>query len=114
MPKDPPNGMSDRNGSGRKRLMRRAEAAVGATLRAGAALYDRQRDLPRLIRVDVRPAECETDVEAIVQRLARALRAERNRARSGHWTYDLNRHIALRQAYLAESDRLAALRRDRN
>jgi hypothetical protein len=32
------------------------------------------------------------------------------RARSGHWTYDLNRHIALRQAYRAETERLALLR----
>ena len=113
MPKDPPNGKDDRDGSGRGRLTRRAEAAVGATIKAGAALYDRQRDLPRLIRVDACPAERETELEAVVKRLARALRAERNRARSGHWTYDLNRHIALRQAYLAESDRLVALRRRR-
>ena len=111
MPKDRPNGKNDKGGSGRERLKRRAEAAIGATLRAGAVLYDRQRDLPRLIRVDARVAACETELEAIVRRLERALRAERNRARSGHWTYDLNRHIALRQAYLAESDRLAALRR---
>ena len=39
---------------------------------------------------------------AILTRLARALRAERNRGRAGHWTYDLNRHIALKQAYAAE------------
>ena len=49
-------------------------------------------------------------VEAIVARLERALSAERNRARSGHWTYDLNRHIALRQAHRAETERLSALR----
>jgi len=49
----------------------------------------------------------------ILARLERALRAERNRARSGHWTYDLNRHIALRQAYLAESERLRALKNAR-
>lgn len=37
--------------------------------------------------------------------LARALRIERNRARAGHWSYDLNRHLALLEAY-------ADLRRD--
>ncbi len=47
---------------------------------------------------------------AIVAGLERALRAERCRARSGHWTYDLNRHIALRQAYLAEAERLRAMK----
>ena len=47
---------------------------------------------------DARPAAR----RAILARLARALRAERNRGRAGHWTYDLNRHIALRQAYVAE------------
>ena len=44
--------------------------------------------------------------ETIVARLERALRAERQKARSGHWTYDLNRHIALRQAHRAETERL--------
>ena len=50
----------------------------------------------------------------ILDRLERALRAERNRARSGHWTYDLNRHIALRQAYLAERQRLELLQAERS
>ncbi|MDQ0315110.1 hypothetical protein [Amorphus orientalis] len=31
-------------------------------------------------------------------RLARALRAERRLGRAGHWSYDLNRHLALKQA----------------
>ena len=38
----------------------------------------------------------------ILVRLRRALRAERSRGRAGHWSYDLNRHIALKQAYEAE------------
>jgi hypothetical protein len=42
----------------------------------------------------------------VLARIARALRAERNRGRAGHWTYDLNRHIALAQAYTAERRRL--------
>ena len=113
MPKDHPQQRNHKDGNG-PQLRLRAQAVAVATLKAGAALYDRQRDLPRLIRIDPGAgAECETKLAAIVQRLARALRAERNRARSGHWTYDLNRHIALRQAYLAESDRLAALKRTR-
>jgi hypothetical protein len=53
--------------------------------------------------------ETAAEVELIVRQLERALRAERHRARSGHWTYDLNRHIALHQAHVAEKAALAAM-----
>lgn len=92
----------------------RAGKAVAGTIRAGAKTYDRDRDLPGLIRLD--PAcgsGANGNLETIVARLERALRAERNRARAGHWTYDLNRHIALRQAHLAESARLEASRKEK-
>lgn len=39
-------------------------------------------------------------------KLRRALRAERRRATSGHWSYDLNRHLAHVSAYKAELVRL--------
>ena len=98
-------------GVGPAALRDRAEAVVDRTLRAGAAAYDRARDLPALTRLAPREFEPDTAEAAmtVLARLERALRAERSRARSGHWTYDLNRHIALRQAYLAESERLRAL-----
>ncbi len=97
---------------GQERLRRSAETAIARTLRAGAQVYERLRDLPKLTRLDPRDLAIENveGAEAILARLKRALRAERNRARSGHWTYDLNRHIALRQAYLAETGRLQALK----
>ncbi len=89
------------------------DAAAGRALRAvvavGAESYERERHLVRLIPVtpgemaDQRPAAR----RAILARLARALRAERNRGRAGHWTYDLNRHIGLKQAYAAERKALA-------
>jgi len=89
----------------RRALLRRAASALYRAERAGAILYDRRRDLARLIRLD--PFETLADTaetrEAILASLRRALRAERNRGRAGHWTYDLNRHIALRQAYAAEA-----------
>jgi hypothetical protein len=96
-------------------IKRRADGAIERTLRAGAEAYDRARDLPKLARLDPRDLRAETieSGETILARLERALRAERNRARSGHWTYDLNRHIALRQAYLAETERLQALKEGR-
>ena len=96
---------------------KRTAPAAPSTGRCAPArcAYDRMRDLPALIRLDpFRPiGDTPEAVEAIVARLECALRAERNRARSGHWTYDLNRHIALRQAYVAETERLAALKAGR-
>jgi hypothetical protein len=96
-------------------IRQRADGAIARTLKAGAEAYDRARDLPKLARLDPLDLTTETIAggEAILARLERALRAERNRARSGHWTYDLNRHIALRQAYLAETRRLDALKAGR-
>ena len=72
---------------------------------AGSEDYDRNRHLARLIPVG--PDEIDDDSQpgrapAILAKLSRALRAERNRGRAGHWTYDLNRHIGLSQAYAAE------------
>ncbi len=80
---------------------------MGSTSRSA---YDRSRDLPRLLglwpeevaRLDTR------GLEAIVARLAAAIRTERRRARSRHWSYDLNRHWALITAFDSEC---ATLRR---
>lgn len=103
------------NGHGRKTvavLGRAARQTVKGAEKAGVRSYDRSRDLPGLIRLDpfAPVPTTQKDVEAILTRLTAALRAERNRARSGHWTYDLNRHIALRQAYLAEAERLQSMK----
>ena len=81
-----------------------AAGALRASVAAGVDAYRRELHLPRLVALD--PATL-ADIgpqahRAILARLARALRSERNRGRAGHWTYDLNRHIALRQAYAAE------------
>jgi hypothetical protein len=91
----------------RKSLQARAARALDLTIESGAETYDRGRHLPRLIAIT--PEELEDSrpesQRSILAKLARALRAERNRGRAGHWTYDLNRHIGLRQAYLAEKRR---------
>lgn len=99
----------------RERIRRGADAAVARTLKAGAEAYDRARDLPRLTRLlpGELPVKSPEALAVILARLESALRAERNRARSGHWTYDLNRHIALRQAYLAERQRFEMLKTER-
>ena len=83
---------------------RAAGKAFRTIVGRGSEPYDRTRHLPRVLPIG--PAEIADDSEGgrlrIVARLARALRAERARGRGGHWTYDLNRHIALTQAYAAE------------
>lgn len=89
-------------------LDRRAARAFGQIVRAGTITYRRAIHLPRLIPMI--PSELADSSPAmrlaILRRLARALRSERNRGRSGHWTYDLNRHIGLAQAYAAERSAL--------
>lgn len=73
--------------------------------------YDRERDLPRLIRLwpdEVKSSEPET-LGMIVRRLHAALRAERQRGLAGHWTYDLARHSQLYAAYRAELHSLNAI-----
>jgi hypothetical protein len=44
-------------------------------------------------------------------KLRSALRAERRRALSGHWSYDLNRHLGLLSAYKGEMAELGRLKR---
>lgn len=85
-------------------MRRRVRRSLASAIAAGAAAYDRDRHLARLIPVTpemIADAGPETR-HAILVKLQRALRAERNRGKSGHWSYDLNRHIALKQAYDAE------------
>ncbi len=85
-----------------------AANSLAAVVAAGVQKYDRNLHLARLL--PLMPKDLADNSVAgqrrIVARLARALRAERNRGRAGHWTYDLNRHIALTQAYAAERQAL--------
>ncbi|MDK9697501.1 MAG: DUF6477 family protein [Siculibacillus sp.] len=79
--------------------------------------WDRTRMLPRLIPVG--PEELADESRegrlAMLRRLARALRGERMRGRAGHWSYSLDRHVALVRAWAAEHRLIAATegRRDR-
>jgi hypothetical protein len=70
--------------------------------------YDRRRELPRVLPLWPHELDNETlpGRRLILAKLRRALRAERCRGLSGHWTYDLSRHVALLRVYrleLAES-----------
>ena len=111
-----PGNVGDLNESSRRRgdaLRHRAVRSVAETVAAGVEPYDRTRHLPRLTPVEPdRLADGSAENRRrILAALARALRAERNRGRAGHWTYDLNRHIGLKQAYAAERRLLAEARK---
>lgn len=72
--------------------------------------YDRRRDLPKLLPLltddlDTNSIDAHKRLLAL---LKRALRAERQRSRERHWTYDPARHAALARAARIEN---AALRR---
>jgi hypothetical protein len=86
-----------------------ARPAVDAALAAGLAAFDRAHALSpfhRLTRETIN-SEAPEAARAVVREIGWALRAER--ARAGHWTYDLNRHVALLIAYRAETARLCRL-----
>jgi hypothetical protein len=88
---------------------RTAARRIFATMAdAGAKAYVRARDLPRLIALWPHELEDESaeGARVVLGKLRRALRAERRRATSGHWSYDLNRHLALVSAYKAELAKL--------
>lgn len=66
--------------------------------------YDRDRELIGLVRLW--PAQIADTGTAgrmrVLSLLRRALRSERRRGLSGHWSYDLARHHQLLRAYRAE------------
>jgi hypothetical protein len=95
-----------------------AIASLGRKFRARAcadegkdAGWDRRLYLPRVLPIAPEEIDDPTREAAqrIVRKLAAALRSERSRGRAGHWTYDLNRHVALIRAWKAERRRLVQL-----
>ena len=97
---------------GARRLRQRsvAKRMFGTMAVAGASAYSRTRDLPKLIALWPHELDDESadGCRLVLGKLRRELRAERRRATSGHWSYDLNRHLALVSAYKAELVRLKA------
>jgi hypothetical protein len=92
-----------------ERLRSAARPAIEAALGASLAVYDRKTALVRFHRLSAATIASEAPDAAreVVREIERALRAER--ARCGHWSYDLNRHIALLVAHRAERARLSRL-----
>lgn len=84
-----------------------AEAKASAAGLDPAAREARQRAALRLacgidLEAALRTGACER--RDVIRRVDRALRRERCNGLTRHWSYDLNRHIALKQAL----DRLQA------
>jgi hypothetical protein len=88
------------------------QRVFGPMIAAGAASYARARDLPKLLALP--PDEIEdggaSATERIVAKLAVRVRAQALLGRRRHWSYDLNRHLALLTALKAERAHLAHLR----
>ena len=80
-------------------------------VRAGMESWVRERMLPRL--VPLTPDEIADRTRSgrlrVLTALLRALRGERMRGRSGHWSYSLDRHIGLVQAVAAERAAITAI-----
>jgi hypothetical protein len=86
-----------------------AGAALDAALAAGLKGYDRTSALARFHRLsrETIASDSPDAARAALKEIERAMRAER--ARRGHWSYDLNRHISLLVAQRAETERLHRL-----
>lgn len=89
----------------RQRMERERQARpVPFRPRASVRPYDRRTELPRILPLWPYELDDETPEgrRRIVCKLRRALRAERRRGVSGHWTYDLARHAELLRIYRLE------------
>lgn len=91
------------------RMQSGAVAALEAALASGLNTYDRHAALRRFHRLAPETIAAETPeaARAVLREIERAMRRER--ARIGHWSYDLNQHISLLIAHRAESARLQRL-----
>lgn len=100
---------SNRSSLPRARLRDGARRAVEGRLAGDLQAYRRADFLRRFPRLGQETIEAETMQASrlVLRELERALRAER--ARAGHWSYDLSRHMSLLVAHRAEEARLSRL-----
>jgi hypothetical protein len=84
-------------------------------VKADAELYVRERDLPRHIAVWPRELRDYSipGHETIIAHIQKVLRATYAAALRGHWSYDVNRHVALLSALRAEQAGLRRLKAER-
>ena len=91
------------------RMFETAAKSIENVIGQGADRYRSAAHGPQLLAREARLAADQNPDGRRAERLrlARALRRERSLGAAGHWSYDLNRHIALLQAWRAETQRPA-------
>jgi hypothetical protein len=106
------NRVEKAQGPEQRDTRRLTQRVFGPMIAAGAASYSRARDLPKLLALP--PNQIEDDgaaaTERIVAKLSARARAQALLGRRRHWSYDLNRRLALVAALTAERAHLAHLR----
>ena len=72
-------------------------------------MYDRQKDLPRLIPLWPEDLKDDTEIgtKKIIEKIYIALQVERRKAKTSHWSYNLTKHIGLLVALKAEKKKHA-------
>lgn len=85
----------------RARLRRRERIRLRHKLEVGSLHYGRHH-LWRLLPWDDHEALRYADPEIVLARIQVAIRAEREKERAGHWSFDLNRLTGLHMARIAE------------
>lgn len=78
--------------------------------------YERSKDLAKLLPLWPKELADETmkGTETIIKKIRQAIRLERKNGRLGHWSYNLNRHVALINALKEETKHLLSLKRVQN
>jgi hypothetical protein len=86
-----------------------------AMIRADAEVYVRERDLPKLLAVWPKELHDHSipGTERLIARVRTVLAATHAANLRGHWSHDVNRHIALLAALTAEQEQLAQMIQER-
>lgn len=87
------------------------QGTIRATLPPTKPLFNRKLCLQRFLglnKKDIETLSINMSMH-IIQRLSQSLREERQRGRTAHWSYDINRHLALLQTLRNEQTILSRL-----
>lgn len=87
-----------------RRAPRRSLAAAGTPASCQPAI-------PEVPAAEGDPVAHLAAARSQLARLKKSLREERRRGKAGHWSYDLNRHIALAKSHRSTEQRIATLAR---
>jgi hypothetical protein len=92
-------------------LVRPPKPSIVGAIRPARLEHDRRAAIAKVLALWPHEIEDESlsGRERILAKLRQALRAERRRGLSGHWTYDLGRHVELLRVYREELAAVAAM-----